>query len=233
MTAFFDYPKAAEFGRILPKSKIYDHARASSKLQQLFVDQVEKIIWKVKLAPETINLSATKSVSEIQVFEIRLRTRNVHEDILRAIDKAIPYPLIFELSHKGKCKVIAAYKRPYQNQKNEADGTKWGISEYFETNWQAADSPRTALPTALNLGALYDKLLSGLLPGDVGMDAPIAVRVENLEAIRAGEREIERIKARMTREKQYNKRIAINAELRTAQQELKQLTGQKIQGGKE
>lgn len=228
MRTFFDYPKAAEFGKILPKSKIYDHARAPSKLQQLFVDQVEKIIWQYKLAPETINLTATKSVSEIQVFEIRLRTAACDKDVLRAIDKAIPFPIIFELSHKDKRKVVVAYKRP-----SEADSTKWVVSEYFETEWQAADSPRAALPTALDLGRLYDKLLNGLLPGDVGVDAPVAVRVENLEAIRAGRRERARIKARMTREKQYNKRIAINAELRAVQQELKQLTGQKIQGHKE
>ena len=227
MTAFFDYPKAAEFGRILPKSKIYDHARASSKLQQLFVDQVEKIIWKVKLAPETINLDATKSVSEIQIFEIRLRMAACDEDILHAIDKAIPFPIIFELSHAGKCKVVAAYKRP-----SEADSTKWVVSEYFETDWQEVNSPRAVLPTSLDLGALYDKLLSGLLPGEMGANKPLAARVENLEAIRAGEREIARIKARMTREKQYNKRIAINAELRAAQQELKKITGQIIQGEK-
>ena len=220
MTAFFDYPKAAEFGRIVPKNKIYDHARASSKLQQLFVDQVEKIIWKVKLAPETINLDATKSVSEIQVFEIRLRASEYDEDILRAIDKAIPFPIVFELSHEDRYKVIAAYKRPYKKQKGEADSTKWVVSEYFESDWQATDRPRTALPTALDLGALYDKLLSGLLPGEVGTDAPLVARVENLEAIRASEREIVRIKARMTREKQYNKRLCINAELRTAQQQL-------------
>ncbi len=216
MNAFFDYPKAAEFGRILPKGKIYDHARASSKLQQIFVDQVEKIIWKVKLAPETINLNATKSVSEIQIFEIRLRTTTCDEDVLRAIDKAIAFPIIFELTHNDKCKVVAAFKRP-----NEADSEKWVVSEYFESDWQVVDSPRTTLPTALDLGALYDKLLSDLLPGEFGMDKPLAVRIENLEAIRAGEREIERIKARMAREKQYNKRIAINAELRAAQQELK------------
>ncbi|WP_339862488.1 DUF4391 domain-containing protein [Paremcibacter congregatus] len=222
MSAFFDYPKAAKFGRILPKSKIYDHAHASSKLQQLFVDQVGKIIWQYKLAPETINLAATKFVSEIQVFEIRLRTAACDEDILRAIDKAIPFPIIFELSHKDKCKVVAAYKRA-----NEVVSTKWVLSEYFETDWQTTDRPRTALPTALNLSALYDKILGNLLPHDIGMDKPLAARIENLEAIRAGEREIARIKARMTREKQYNKRIAINAELRAAEQQFNQLTGQK------
>ncbi|MCP4183543.1 MAG: DUF4391 domain-containing protein, partial [Hyphomicrobiales bacterium] len=63
MSAFFDYPRAAKFGRVLPKKKIYQHARASSKLQQIFVNQLDRIVWRYKLAPETINLDATKSVA--------------------------------------------------------------------------------------------------------------------------------------------------------------------------
>ncbi len=223
MSAFFDYPKGARFGRVLPKNKIYGHAHASSKLQQRFVDQVNRIVWKYKLAPETINLDATKTVAEIQVFEINLRTSECDEDILRAIDKAIPYPLIFELIHGDKRKVIAAYKRP-----SEADSAKWVVSEYFASDWEAEDNLRQVLPAVLNLGALYDRILSALIPAAAGIDESIAQRVERMEMIRVKQREIERITARMNREKQFNKRIAINAELRAAQRDLEQTTGQNI-----
>ena len=101
MTGFFDYPKSAAFGRVLPKNKIYEHAGANTALKDLFVREVDQIVWRYKLAPETINLSATKSVAEIQVFDISLKTRQLDEAVLRAIDKAIPFPLIFELSHGG------------------------------------------------------------------------------------------------------------------------------------
>lgn len=223
MSPFFDYPKAAKFGRVLPKNKIYGHARASSKLQQRFVDQVDRIVWKYKLAPETINLEATKTVAEIQVFEIALRTTECDEDILRAIDKAIPFPLIFELTNGGKRKVVAAYKRP-----SEADSTKWVVSEYFASDWEVEDNSRQALPAVLNIGALYDRVLSTLIPAEAGTDEPIIVRVERMELIRVKEREVERIRSRMHHEKQYNKRIDINAELRSAQQQLEQLTSQNI-----
>ena len=128
MTGFFDYPKSAAFGRVLPKNKIYEHAGANTALKDLFVREVDQIVWRYKLAPETINLSATKSVAEIQVFDISLKTRQLDEAVLRAIDKAIPFPLIFELSHGDKHKAMAAYKRP-----SEADSAKWVISEYFAT----------------------------------------------------------------------------------------------------
>ena len=87
--AFFDYPKAAAFGRVVPKSRIYEHAGASTALRDLFVTQVDQIVWKYKLAPETTNLAATKAVSEIQVFGISMRSSKLDEDVLRAIDRAI------------------------------------------------------------------------------------------------------------------------------------------------
>lgn len=218
MTACFEYPKAARFGRVIPKTKVYDHARASTKLRKLFVDQVDQIVWKYKLAPETINLDATDAVSEIQVFGISLRVAKFDEDVLRAIDKAIAFPIIFELTHGAKRKAVASYKRP-----SDADSAKWVVSEYFDTDWEAEDNPRKSLPTALNLGALYDKLLSAMIPAAAGPNEPLAARVSRVETIRAKDREVERIKARLTREKQFNKRVAINAELRSAKKELKGL----------
>ena len=222
MTAFFDYPKSAAFGRVVPKNKIYEHAGANTALKDLFVREVDQIVWRFKLAPETINLSATGSVPEIQVFTVSLKTGKLDEAILRAIDKAIPYPLMFELTWRGKRKAMAAYKRP-----SEADSTQWVISEYFETDWAPDDAARTTLPVALNLGTLYERMLTTLMPVEPAVPLQdgedIQTRVERIEAIRAKAREVERIKARLVREKQYNKRVAINSELRAANQELAEL----------
>ena len=131
MSALFAYPKAAEFGRSVPKAKIYGHAGASTRIRQFFVDQVDQIVWRYKLAPETVNLPATKSVTEIQVFEITLRTPELAEDILLAIDRAVAFPIVFELVHAGKRRAVAAYKRP-----SAADAAKWVVSAYFSKGWK-------------------------------------------------------------------------------------------------
>jgi len=224
MTAFFDYPRSAAFGRVVPKNKIYDHAGANTALKDLFVREVDQIVWRFKLAPETTNLGATKTVAEIQVFGVSLKTGNLDEAVLRAIDRAIPFPLIFELTWRGKRKATAAFKRPSLNNRGEADGAKWVISEYFATDWAPEDAPRVPLPVALDLGALYDRMLTAMMPAPVQTDEDIQVRVDRMEAIRAKTREVERIKARLTRERQFNRRVAINAELRAAKHELERLT---------
>jgi Domain of unknown function (DUF4391) len=218
VTAFFAYPKATAYGRVVPKSKIYEHAGTGSALKDKFVTEVDQIIWSHKLAPETLNLAATASVTEIQVFEIRLRTGDCDSDVLRALDRAIPFPLIFELVHGDRRKVVAAYKRP-----SETDHSKWVVSEYFHSPWEAETGDREPLPVALDLGGLYDQLLSALMPPTAVDGDDIRARIARAEAVRAAEREIARIKVRLDREKQFNRRVAINAELREAQRAFEHL----------
>lgn len=239
----YDWPRAAAFGRVIPKNKIYEHSTASAALRDLFVREVDQIVWSHKLAPETVNLAPTKQVAEIQVFRLRQRGPALAWDVLRAIDRAIPFPLIFELAHGARVKLAAAYKRP-----SESDSTKWVLGDYFAGDWLPEDTPRTALPVALNMGALYEQLLGPLVAGQTarlipgpatGMaeapqvpflaapDMPVLsleARIAQADAIQRQAREVERITARLAREKQFNKRVGINAELRAAKQELERLT---------
>jgi hypothetical protein len=215
VTAFFAYPKATAFGRVVPKSKIYEHAGAGSTLKDTFVAEVDQVIWSHKLAPETLNLAATASVTEIQVFEIRLRTEDCDVDVLRALDRAIPFPLIFELVNGGRRKVVAAYKRP-----SESDRAKWVVSDYFHSAWEAETGDRVPLPVALDMGGLYDQLLSALMPPSAVDGEDVRARIAWAETIQAKEREIARIKVRLDREKQFSRRVAINAELREAMRSL-------------
>src|SRR5688572_20890667 len=108
----FAYPKQAAFGRNLPKSKIYEHTQLTKTMRNKFVRQIEKIVWEYKLAPETINLPSKKSAPEIEVFTITLKTRDVSIEVLRAIDKAIALPIIYEIVFGERIKVAAAFKRP-------------------------------------------------------------------------------------------------------------------------
>lgn len=234
----YDWPRASAFGRVIPKNKIYEHAGANTGLKDLFVREVDQIVWSHKLAPETVNLAATKQVAEIQVFRITARTATLDTSVMRAIDKAIPFPLIFEVAHGGCVMLAAAYKRP-----SESDSARWVLGDYFQGDWLPEDAPRAPIPVALNMGALYERLLeplvavqtARLVPGmgeapqtpftPAEADRPVSLeeRIAQAEAIKAQTREVERIKARLGREKQFNKRVAINAELREAKQELERL----------
>ena len=217
-TAFIYYPKQAVFGRTLPKNKIYEHSGANTRLKDLFVEQVEQIVWQYKLAPETINLPARPGVPELQIFSIQLKTSELNLDVLRCIDGVVQFPIIFELSFDGRTKVIAAYKRP-----NESDASRWVMSDYFTTAWLPSDYERAAMPLALDLGGLYEHMLHRLIPPPVRPQESLADLVARVELIAAKQREVEKAASRLAKEKQFNRKVEINAKLRILKIELEKL----------
>lgn len=217
-SVLFAYPKQAQFGRVLPKSKLYEHASPSPALKALFVEQVEQIVWQYKLAPETINLPAKPAVPEIQIFDITLKTPELDHDVLRCIDKAIPFPIIFQLYHDSRIQPIATYKRP-----NEADSSKWVIDGYFAGEWQSLDTPRQPLPVALDMQGLYEQLLRKLLSLPPCDQETLKHQVERLNQWHSKQNEYQKLQARLNKEKQFNRKIEINTQLRQLKIELEQL----------
>ncbi len=218
-TAFVAYPSQAAFGRALPKNKVYEHSGANTRLKDLFVKQVEQIVWAFKLAPETLRLPASPGVPEIQVFSLQLKTPELHHDVLRCIDGAIPFPILFELTFEDRTQVIAAYKRP-----NESDASRWVLSDYFATDWLPVDCQRTAMPVALNIGGLYEQLLHRLIPLPVRSQESLDDLVARVQQAQAKQRELDKTTARLAKEKQFNRKVEINAAVRQLKSELESLS---------
>ena len=216
--AFLSYPPQAAFGRTLPKSKLYEHSSAGARLKTLFVQHVEQIVWQFKLAPETINLPARPAVPEIQVFGIQLKNPELSFDVLRAIDQAVQFPIVFELAHAGRTQVVACHKRP-----NESDASQWVLSDYFASGWLAGDAQRSVMPVALHLGSLYEQLLRALMPLPARSHETLAEQIARLGAVAAKQRETAKTVARLDKERQFNRKVAINADLRRLQSELEAL----------
>lgn len=212
--ALFSYPPQAAFGRTLPKNKLYEKAGANTRLKELFVAQVDQIVWQYKLAPETINLPAKPGVPEVQVFSIHLKVTDLHPDVLRCIDGAVQFPIIFELHFEGRVQAIACHKRP-----SEADASQWVCSDYFAGNWQPTDAPRSPLPMALNLAALYESLLRQLISLPARTQEKLADQVQRMDKLAALQRAIEKTQAQLAKEKQFNRKVSINEKLRKMKDE--------------
>ena len=218
--ARFAWPAQAAVNRPVPKTKIYAHAKPTAALRALFVDQVESIIWAYKLAPETINLPAKPDVPEIEVFEIALKLPDVSHSVLRCIDKAIPFPILFVLRHDGRSQAIAAYKRP-----SDAASGQWVLGDYHAAPWQKDDAPRAALPVTLDLQGLYEKLVRHHLAVPARPGESLRDQLDRLAALAAKQTAATKLEARLAQEKQFNRKIEINAQLRAVRTELHALSG--------
>ena len=217
----FDYPTKARFGRKIPKSKLYENASANTKLKDKFVNQIEKIVWQYKLAPNTLNLDATNKVPEIQVFDIFLKTKEVDQVLLEVIDKAIPLPIIFQIHKGNKVKIKAAYKRP-----SESANHKWVIESYFESEWLDKDVVKQPMPQALDLGKLYEQLLKSLMPVEVTSSKTTQTLDEQvgiINQINSLQKVLDKLNSKYKKEKQRNRQFEINKQIKLKQKELDNL----------
>lgn len=121
--ALIDYPERARVGRVVPKNRIMVSGTPGRRVRDQLTTQVSRITWQYKLAPETMNLKGSKAVPEIQIFRVALKPAGVTDDlrveVLKCIDRAIGFPLIFELTSSREdgathdaIRVAATYKRP-------------------------------------------------------------------------------------------------------------------------
>ena len=217
----FDYPAKARFGRKIAKSKLYENASVNSKLKDKFINQIDKIIWQYKLAPNTLNLDATDKVPEIQVFDILLKTKEVDQALLEVIDKAIPLPIIFQIYKGNKVKIKAAYKRPSESANN-----KWVIESYFESEWLDIDVAKQLMPQALDLGKLYEQILKSLMPVEVTSSKTTQTldeQVDKINKINSLQKELDKLSAKYKKEKQRNRQFEINKQIKLKQKELDSL----------
>lgn len=217
--ALFTFPGQAKVGRPVPKTKIYEHCQIGSTLRDKFVAQLEQITWAYKLAPETLNLPARQEVSEIQVFDIELKGTELDDEVLQAIDRAIPFPIIFQLHRDGQVCMVAAFKRPSQ-----AEGGQWVVGDYLRGPWLAEDAERQPLPIALDLQGLYEQLLRSLLPQAARAGESLPEQLERLARLRGRQSEYKKLETRLYKEKQFNRKMALNAQLRELKNEIDALT---------
>ena len=88
----FNLPKSTVVNRVIPKNAFDEFT--NTKQKKAFTEKIERIRWLNKLSAETINLSGS-DVKEIQVFQIELKQKDSIPELLKIIDKSIPYRILF------------------------------------------------------------------------------------------------------------------------------------------
>jgi len=194
-------------------------AKPSKSIKTKFVSQINEIIWKYKLSPETTNLETRDGFTEIQVFEVTLREPELDNTVMMAIDKAIPYPIFYRLLYEGQTKRVAAYKRPAADSSG-----KWVMETYFETDWTKDIAPATTLPVALDMKTLYEQMLFAYIDFPVRTGENLDILVERIKMIRKCRLDLRALETKMKSEKQFNRKVELNAQLRELKARLMEFT---------
>ncbi|MGI6014502.1 MAG: DUF4391 domain-containing protein [Oscillospiraceae bacterium] len=212
----FGFPASTEFGKRIPKQKFYENIDVTPAMKRFFVEQIHLIYWRNKLAAATMNLAAGDTVTEIEVFEVRLNTPQLDEAVLRQIDKEIPYHILFILTCEGKAQAWVGYKEAAASGSNA-----FKVSRYYHTDWVPENELQFQI-SGLNMDAVYENLVRQIARDALRSESgeSLQASVERDEKRRQLEKQIAALEAKMRKEKQLNRRMEINAELKRTRKEL-------------
>ena len=211
-------PKTTDFNKRIPKEKFYENLNVTPAVKKCFVDQIKVIYWRNKIASSTTNLAAGSTVTEIEVFEVRLKTNILDEAVLRQIDKEIPYHIVFLLEYDGKYQAWTAYKEA------STGNTAFKVNHYYHTDWMTEEEIPLKLE-GLNVDTVYENFVYQIAGDTLQANGNESLQdvVERDEKIKNLKKQIEVLQAKTRKEKQLNVQMKLNSELKKVRKELNDL----------
>ena len=213
-------PKATEFNRRIPKAKFYENINITTSLKRLFVDQIKNIYWRNKIASTTTNLIDGKYVTEIEVIEVNLNNSQVDIDLFKFIDSVIPYHIHYILEFNGKYQAWIGYKVTTNIEKKISK-----VDRYYHTSWLEETELIVKLE-GLNLDDVYENLVRQIAGDKLQSDnstKTLKQSVERDKEIETLQKQISTLQNKIRKEKQLNKQIEMNTELKKLKSVLEKL----------
>lgn len=191
-------PKKCEVNKFLPKKIFYEKVGLSSSIKNDFTNLVEKITWLYKLSPDTIGISKTEAVEEIQIFQIDVKDKKIPVSIIKFITKVIPYKILFIVKYKKDYCYAVKVDNVYYSE--------WNDNVKFEFN-------------AINLEVLYENIVKSIIKENNNLEDFNKI-LENENRKIELNKQINILKNKIHNEKQFNRKVELNIELNKLIKEL-------------
>lgn len=206
----FNLPKETLVNRFIAKSKFFEKAQVSSKIQQEFTATILRITWANKLAQSTINIAGTENMEELQIFNVQLKTQHIPKNALKVIDKAIPFAILYIFEFENNFAYGITTK---ENAEQRYFFSDWNTELNFDF-------------TGNTIEHIYQKIIKLFINNKTGL----VTKNQNFETVLANEKqlaildkEIISLQKKVHTEKQFNKQVAFNKALKSKQKEKENL----------
>lgn len=211
-------PKTTEFNKRIPKQKFYENLPVTPAIKKAFTEQIKIIYWRNKLAATTLNIAPGEQVTEIEVFEVRLNAPDLDENVLRLIDREIPYHILFLLEYEGKYQAALGYKEAAGSGK-----AAFKVDRYYRAEWLSEKELQLHLE-GLTIDAVYENLIRQIAGDSLsgGEDTTLKESVEQQKQREQLEKQIAALETKMKREKQLNRKMELKAEIKRLRSHLEQ-----------
>lgn len=197
-----ELPKECIVDKFIPKKIFYEKVSLSTNLKQEFVDKIDKIYWKYKISEDTLNISKTENVEEIEIFELTLKEKVNCQNIIKVITRNIPYIILFEIYYNDEVQYAIKHN-------DDIYFTNW--NEKIDFNFNGID-----------LNVVYENIIRSVT-NISEQSNNIDEELKKGKKLKEVQKEIERLENKMKAEKQFNKKVELNKnilELKKQKEEL-------------
>ena len=204
----FGLPDRTYFGKLIPKNKFYNNLSIDRKLERSFIDQIVSIRWLHKLSAETLNVSKGSTVEEVEVFLIKLKSSKLDLSVLQQVDRQLHYHLIFILEFEERYQLWTCFKEKTTNNTFKVDN-------YYHTTWVKEENFSLSID-GLNLDTIYESLVRQIAGKKLTKENNESLKetVERQMATEKREKEIEKLRTKIRNEKQFNRQVELNEQLK-------------------
>ena len=224
----------------VPKKLLVENGAPTAADKRQIQDGIEEMIWVAALKPTNIGVPAfrdeVREYLEIAVLTAVLRDAAKPTRLVELIHRAIPYPLVLVAAHDGGVSLSLAHKRWSQGESG-----KVVIEDVRRTVPFRPDAPapeETAFLASIALSSLPSRDLFALYQGWIDRVAALeAARItgafaapesaDRASALRDGldaharlQRDLAALRAQAAKEKQINRRVQLNVEIRRIKAEI-------------
>jgi hypothetical protein len=203
-----DLPKSTLLNKFIPKNIFFKNSVVNSKLKAEFTDKIQKITWKYKISEETLWINKTDKIQEIEIFEINLKEKIIPKNVLKVIDKSIPYPILYIFIYEDDYSYWITLKWEKIWNYYFSD---WNENIEFEFNW-------------IDIERVFEDIIKKFLKNIDTDDKKFDEIIETDNARIFLEKDIEKLKNKIKKEKQFNKKVELNKLLLEQKSKLEQLT---------
>ena len=197
----FELPKDCYVNKFLPKKIFYEKVGVSSGVKDEFVNLVDRITWLYKLSPDTIGITTTENIEEIQIFQIDIKEKKVPMSVIKTITKGVQYKILFLIKyHNEFC---------YSIKVDDIYTTEWNDNIIFDFN-------------AINLEIVYENIVKAIIKEQESSKKFDEI-IDNKNALSNLDKRINQLRQKVKNEKQFNKKTELNIELNKLLKEMEAL----------
>jgi hypothetical protein len=233
-------PQGARVDQRVPKKLLVEQGAPTAADKRQIQDGIEELFWVAALKPTTIGVPEfrddVREYLEVAVLTVTLRPSAKPTRLVELVHRAIPYPLVLLAAQADSISLSLAHKRWSQGEKGQVVIEAVRRTPPFRP--ESATPQQAAFLSSLSLSSLPSRDLYALYQGWIDRvaateaaqitgtfstpDSPdqAAALRDGLEAHARLQRELASLRVQATKEKQLNRRVDLNLQIKRLESKL-------------